>query len=42
MTKQKEEEEILVDQEDKKDNKVVDSYVNKHIKVLDEDDGYHD
>tara|TARA_B100000035_G_scaffold313079_1_gene325967 strand:+ start:1328 stop:1471 length:144 start_codon:yes stop_codon:yes gene_type:complete len=34
--------EILKEQENHKDKKIDKSYANQHIRVLDEDDGYHD
>tara|TARA_B100000925_G_C21850249_1_gene405436 strand:- start:34 stop:177 length:144 start_codon:yes stop_codon:yes gene_type:complete len=47
MNKQKEEIsnkklEILKEQEKLQDKKIEKSYANQHIRVLDEDDGYHD
>ena len=47
MDKQKEEIsnkklEILKEQEKLQDKKIEKSYANQHIRVLDEDDGYHD
>ena len=48
MNKQKEELsvnkklEILKEQENHKNKKIDKSYANQHIRVLDEDDGYHD
>jgi len=34
--------EILKEQENHNDKKIDKSYANQHIRVLDEDDGYHD
>ena len=48
MNKQKEEtfnnkkSAILKEQENLEDKKIEKSYANQHIRVLDEDDGYHD